>query len=745
MRFIIRHLFFLFLLFFSGLGYFITCTEAGLRSSIYVITSLSSSPLKIQHISGTFFSDFKLHNISYRNAEHDIQIELLAISWNPAGLLQDKFIIKKITLNNARVILPRFPKKTSALSYNLNALILNELVVNKLSLQTDDAHAEISGTFAKQWNATWKMQIPHMNRFIPETTGSIISSGNISGPAFGPTTDALFQSKDLTFKNYHFHKIKGHIHLNGQPKEESYVTLNANNIKINSYALPHFNTEIRGKLTLEDKTLLTNLKMKIEKEHTISAQFKFPKFTHFLDLNQPLIGNIHFNSSRLFELVAGFIPNIQKTQGTLQASLNITGSPIKPLITGIAELSNGKIFIPHLGLLLEKIHVNAHYDPNQPITYSGTLYAGKGLAKLQGVFDITQTDFPVSLTLDGTQLQIINLSEYKVTASPQLQLRYINQHLHIQGKIDIPQAEIKPKNRDNILTMPNEVIFVNKIKKDVLFPLDMTMQLHLHLDKSIHILYKELQTNLSGNIDITKNLNAPITAIGELYAIKGTYHAYGQVLTIQEGRLIFIGGSVTNPGLNIRAAKQIKTVLVSESSNFNKNLDNTFKPMYAGKELITVGVQIDGTFNKPAISLFSTPSNINQSDILSYLIFGYPQSQVSDNQNRMLLSAASALSSGSKSKLNSLTHGIQDKLGLNELNLESTETFNPTTGAVDSTTSVVIGKQLSPNLYAHYSVGLFAPLSILNLRYQLSKRFAIQSETSSMDSGADLLYSIERD
>ena len=83
------------------------------------------------------------------------------------------------------------------------------------------------------------------------------------------------------------------------------------------------------------------------------------------------------------------------------------------------------------------------------------------------------------------------------------------------------------------------------------------------------------------------------------------------------------------------------------------------------------------------------------------------------------------------------------------MSVESLQVFNPnatsSSNSVVSTTSLVIGKQLSNDLSIHYSVGLFYPVSILNLRYQLTKNWAIQSETSTLDNGADVLYSIERD
>jgi autotransporter translocation and assembly factor TamB len=129
------------------------------------------------------------------------------------------------------------------------------------------------------------------------------------------------------------------------------------------------------------------------------------------------------------------------------------------------------------------------------------------------------------------------------------------------------------------------------------------------------------------------------------------------------------------------------------------------------------------------------------------LILGIPSSQTSGGDSQTLLSAASALNLGGsgQSQFGNMTKELQQKFGLSELNVESTQTFNPSANAATSTTSLVVGKQIANHLYVHYSIGLFNPISVFNLRYQFSKHWSIQSETSTIDNGADLMYTIERE
>lgn len=56
----------------------------------------------------------------------------------------------------------------------------------------------------------------------------------------------------------------------------------------------------------------------------------------------------------------------------------------------------------------------------------------------------------------------------------------------------------------------------------------------------------------------------------------------------------------------------------------------------------------------------------------------------------------------------------------------------------------MIGKYLTPSLYVSYGVGLFEPVNTLRLRYTISRRWRLVTESSTAASGGDLIYHIER-
>lgn len=398
------------------------------------------------------------------------------------------------------------------------------------------------------------------------------------------------------------------------------------------------------------------------------------------------------------------------------------------------NLLDTRINVPVLGITPNQINVQATFA-KKTLHFSGSFHSGKGTGTLHGQIDLKKP--AISLAINGDYLQAIHLSEYKVEISPRVTIDFSDQSMKLRGNVLVPYADISPENFSSIVTLPDDVILAGQKKS---LPFTLSLQLNLQAGNKINITYKNLESKIAGNVQITQSGNGLAIATGELYTINGTYKAYGQTLNIQNGRLLYTGGSLTNPGLNIAAVKQIKMAGM-DGGNSQFSTATLLKPIYTGTRSVTAGVRVTGTLNNPIYTLFSDPI-MNQGDILSYLVFGYPQSQAGSGAGGAILSALSSMGPA-----NGFSHRATEKLEktlrLNEINIESTPVFNPGKNTTETTTAFMVGKQLSPKLYLRYSIGLFNPVSILNLHYQLNDHWAVQSETSTLDNGADLLYRIE--
>ena len=60
-----------------------------------------------------------------------------------------------------------------------------------------------------------------------------------------------------------------------------------------------------------------------------------------------------------------------------------------------------------------------------------------------------------------------------------------------------------------------------------------------------------------------------------------------------------------------------------------------------------------------------------------------------------------------------------------------------------TTTMLTVGKFLTPQLYISYGKSLFTGSNLFRLRYDIFKKWQIETQTGSNESGVDLYYKME--
>jgi translocation and assembly module TamB len=212
-----------------------------------------------------------------------------------------------------------------------------------------------------------------------------------------------------------------------------------------------------------------------------------------------------------------------------------------------------------------------------------------------------------------------------------------------------------------------------------------------------------LNTRLGGKLRISQKSAAEMQAFGNLSLYDGVFKAYGQDLSIQRGLLIF-QGPLDNPGLNITATREVKA--------------------------ITVGINIGGFAQYIRSDVFSNPS-LPPTKIIAILITGKVPSEMSKSDANQAMNAATALGI-SQSK--GITSALQNRLGIDMVNLQSGETYEES--------SLVVGKYLTPDIFVSYVQNLFTPAGSFELDYSLSKHLGLKAQSGKTQS-VDLLYKIE--
>lgn len=392
--------------------------------------------------------------------------------------------------------------------------------------------------------------------------------------------------------------------------------------------------------------------------------------------------------------------------GALQGRVQLSGSLRAPELRAAVELANARTDIPELGLQLSDISLIARSDGSPNIALEGQLKSGEGILKLKGSADLSDINSPgFLLSLSGDGLQLANTAELLVNGNLNLTVGLESYLLSVEGDIKINSAKIDYQLPEAAVVASGDVI----LKGEQASParrLRQRINISVDLGDDMHIYAKGLDADLGGKLVVSKEPEGILIGEGQINVYNGHYRAYGQDLKIDQGRLIFSGGSIDDPSLDLQAEKNVGS--------------------------ITAGVSVTGRASSPVLDLYSSPS-LQDEDILSVLVFGKSVNQLGSQDALTLLRIANALRGDGTSKVDQLTQKLQDTLGLSSLELQVN----------DNAPSLVAGKQLSSRFYVGYGYGLLDAAQSLILRYQINKAWSIKSDLGA-DSGADLRYQIER-
>jgi len=458
---------------------------------------------------------------------------------------------------------------------------------------------------------------------------------------------------------------------------------------------------------LDEKGLDLQIDLSLREKGVVKAAINLPGFLP-LEINreqQSVSGHLT-TELRILELIPLFVPGIKNTTGTARADMNISGTLVNPAIFGSLRLDNGHVEIPDFGSNLDDINIEIKADRSGRLDVQGEMQSGGGTLSMGGNVALgNSAEIEADIVVKGQNVEAVKTPEVRVVLSPDIRLRIQNRNISIDGELSIPEASIEPPDLSNAVLSSKDVTVVSKdsgeqaeekwkIKSDI----------KLLLGDNVRFNSFGLTGRIQGGIHIQEEPGKAVKAQGELQVLEGRYKAYGQELTVEKGRLMFVG-IVDDPGLDIRAIRKIKE--------------------------INAGVQVSGTLRTPEMMVFSDPY-MDQSDALSYLLFGRPMNGLSGSEGGELHSAASSagLSGGGI-----IAKKIGAKFGLEDIEIEE--------GESDNESALVIGRYLSTELYVSYGIGLFEPINTLRMRYILSPKWLLQTEYG-LESSGDLLYKIEK-
>ena len=404
-------------------------------------------------------------------------------------------------------------------------------------------------------------------------------------------------------------------------------------------------------------------------------------------------------------LAETLVPQLTDVDGRIVADLTVSGTPPVLDLGGSLALRDAGAEVPEINIQLEDLNLEAAGVGAENLALDGSVRSGEGTLRFGG--ELAPLEGRVTLTIQGDRFQVINTDDIQALASPDLRVSVSPEEVRVTGEVLIPQAFISPPELQESGIRPSGDVVIVRDRSGAVVETGagggapIFARVRVILGDEVYLSAVGFEGKLEGSLEVEQRPGLAVRGTGSIQVARGQYRIAGQEIDIERGRILFGGGPITQPGLDLRVARS--------------------------EDGVTAGATVTGPVTEPKLSFFSSPS-MPDSSILSYLVFGRPPDSRASGENALLLSAVTGGSS-------LLTQRVGEQVGLDDLRI---------VGDGTDQASLLVGKYLTPDLWVGYGVGLLNAVNEFLVRYNLTENIDLEAATSERGTGADITYTIER-
>ena len=398
----------------------------------------------------------------------------------------------------------------------------------------------------------------------------------------------------------------------------------------------------------------------------------------------------------------------------LGADLQLAGTWEHPVWSGSADLEDAAVYVPQAGISVTGIGAQIRAQGNH-VTIS-QFHARSGTGSIGGQGVVALSGFVPShyrMRVTGKDFSLLNLPEVTAAVAPNILIEGDRRRISITGDMAADQLRILGSQIGGVRPSRDVVFAKAPVESGKGPALDISLRVTLGDDAKV--IMGGLQSGLQGQLQVGVRDGQRPQLDGTLHMVNGSYQIYGKNLKFSRGVIRF-NGPPNLAALDVLALRHIAATGLAMS-----------------QQSVQAGVQVTGTLESPQVKLYSVPA-MSDTDVLSYLIFGYPASGL-QSQNTLLAAAASQLFSATQATL--FRQRLLGGAGLANIGVDSTGTQGLTG------TMITLGRYLTPGLYVSIGQSIFGAGTVARLRYRISRSIELQTEGGTVGSGVNLYYRID--
>ncbi|MCB1755369.1 MAG: translocation/assembly module TamB domain-containing protein [Gammaproteobacteria bacterium] len=305
-------------------------------------------------------------------------------------------------------------------------------------------------------------------------------------------------------------------------------------------------------------------------------------------------------------IISAFAPQLQEISGRLSSDLQIAGTLEGPTVQGTLGLEDFSAEVPQVAIKLEDTRLSAKSDGQGPLQLAGSSRSGGGTLSIDGQLDPRTRALTMKLT--GDEYQLANSSQIQARITPDLAISMNDQGMQVDGKLVIPSAYINANGGnaglETVGASSDVVIIEDEEAPEPAAPAsNMTLDVRIELGDDVKVEAGDFRGALKGALQVEQTPELAPRGTGTIEVVNGDYVIYGQQLNMRRGKILFSGGPVDNPQLDMDVARNVEA--------YN----------------VLAGAKILGNAQSPRLQLYSEPS-MPDASILSYILLGQPPGTV---------------------------------------------------------------------------------------------------------------------
>ncbi len=471
--------------------------------------------------------------------------------------------------------------------------------------------------------------------------------------------------------------------------------------------------------------------------------------TYTLPTDQPIRITITADSLDL-SLLQAFSEQASEIAGNLACNIEVSNTFESPCLSGIVKVTKGTFAVPRYGARYHHIKFTIGADSNSVSLNGFSMRGGEGTLKASGVATLDSggiqngmNDIKLKiyadnfLAADGPALNVVLKGEAQLSGDLDT-LRYGGSVIVQRSRLNVPalanvaESAVSPSQPMLIMALNRQDASATQEKQLKVAKADHALlenlrgNLKLNIPRNTWLRSPEMNIEISGDLELVKD-GPDFELFGSIKTVRGTYDLYGKRFDLQKGNFHFQGGATLDPEIDIEA----------------KHL---FRGLEGNKD--DLRLFITGRMLAPNLRFTLNGNAIEETDAISYLVFGRAFDQLTQGEKTNLAQQPVALGGSTFSAalasqvLGQISSTLQNRLNLDVIEFQGEQNWRQAT--------FIVGKYITNDLFLSYqrrfNFGRFneAVPEQVAIEYEITRFLFLQAiKGDEKTSGFDLLWKFE--